>query len=116
MIMETLGRRLRRLQLPPRRARLLEVAGLPLALGHMPGLYLGMHAAPEGAVTRRLTRTLGLLHTLKILVFLAKSKNRYFCLFFCLNLTVLGVLVGSGGQQGSQRPYWDACCPQMAIN
>jgi hypothetical protein len=42
--------------------------------------------------------TLGLLHTLKILVFLAKSKNRYFCLFFRANLTVLGVLVGSAGE------------------
>ena len=53
---------------------------------------------------------------LKNLSFLAKSKNRYFCLFFRANLTVLGVLVGSAGEQGSQRPYWDACCPQMAIN
>jgi hypothetical protein len=34
---------------------------------------------------------------LKNLSFLAKSKNRYFCLFFRANLTVLGVLVGSAG-------------------
>jgi hypothetical protein len=43
-------------------------------------------------------RTLGLLHTLKILMFLAKSKNRYFRLFFRANLAVLGVLVGSAGE------------------
>jgi hypothetical protein len=28
----------------------------------------------------------------------SKIKNRYFCLFFCTNLTVLGVLVGSAGE------------------
>jgi hypothetical protein len=28
----------------------------------------------------------------------SKIKNRYFCLFFRANLTVLGVLVGSAGE------------------
>ena len=31
-------------------------------------------------------------------VFFSKTKNRYFCLFFRANLTVLGVLVGSAGE------------------
>jgi hypothetical protein len=31
-------------------------------------------------------------------VFFSKIENRYFCLFFCANLTVLGVLVGSAGE------------------
>jgi hypothetical protein len=41
---------------------------------------------------------LGQLHTLKILVFLAKSKIGIFACFFRANLTVSGVLVGSAGE------------------
>jgi hypothetical protein len=60
-------------------------------------LHAASHDIDVGNITTA-AYTLGQSPTLKILVFLAKSKHQYFCLFFCTHLTVLGVLVGPAGE------------------
>jgi hypothetical protein len=57
-----------------------------------------------------------LLHLVKVTILSKSTKFSSFSTrFFGANPTVLAVLAGSASRYESQRPYWDAYCPDHLV-